>query len=135
MWLPHAKATFCFYGRHSKLQAIPLRSVISMKLNIGKSITGLEMMVSMNGMFPNLQNWCLRGSYTVFRDVLESRQVGRMLKLVNPKHKDWGCISSYWLSLNLSASCTEINKQFVHLFLIGQKSLHNWFSLQSPKWW
>ena len=28
------------------------------------------------------------GSYTVYRDVLESRQKGRAFKLVNPKHED-----------------------------------------------
>ena len=27
-------------------------------------------------------------SYTVYRDVLESRQIGRVFKLVNPKHED-----------------------------------------------
>ena len=28
------------------------------------------------------------GSYTFYRDVLESRQIGRAFKLVNPKHED-----------------------------------------------
>ena len=39
-------------------------------------------------MFPKLQNSYLRGSYTVYRDVLESRHVGKTFKLVNHKHKD-----------------------------------------------
>ena len=30
----------------------------------------------------------IRGSYTVYRDVLESRRMGRAFKLVNPKHED-----------------------------------------------
>ena len=30
----------------------------------------------------------IRESYTVYRDVLESRQIGRVFKLVNPKHED-----------------------------------------------
>ena len=30
----------------------------------------------------------LRGSYTVYRDVLENRQVGRVFELVNPKHEE-----------------------------------------------
>ena len=29
----------------------------------------------------------IRGSYTVCRDLLESRQIGRAFKLVNPKHE------------------------------------------------
>ena len=33
-------------------------------------------------MFSNLWNWCLRGSYTVYGDILESREVGRTFKLV-----------------------------------------------------
>ena len=82
------KHRFITMAGNSKLHTIVLRCVISMKLKIGKNITGLEMMTLINGMFPNLQNLCLRGSYTVFRDVLESRQAGRMLKLVNPKHND-----------------------------------------------
>ena len=88
------KQRFIAMTGDSKFHTIVLRYVISMKLNIGKNITGLEMMTSMNEMFLNLQNWCLRGSYTVFMDVLEGRQVGRMLELVNPKRKDWACISS-----------------------------------------
>ena len=39
-------------------------------------------------MFRNLYNSCLRVSYTIYRDVLESRQVERMFELMNPKHKD-----------------------------------------------
>ena len=30
----------------------------------------------------------IMGSYTFYRDVLESRQIGRAFKLVNPKHED-----------------------------------------------
>ena len=30
----------------------------------------------------------IRGSYTVYRDFLESRQMGRTFKLMNPKHED-----------------------------------------------
>ena len=29
-----------------------------------------------------------KGSYTVYRDVLESRHIGRAFKLVNPKHEE-----------------------------------------------
>ena len=50
------KQRFIARAGDSKLQTIVLRCVISMKLNIGKNITGLEMMTLMNGMFPNLQN-------------------------------------------------------------------------------
>ena len=39
-------------------------------------------------MFQNLYNSCLRVSYTIYRDVLESRQVGRLFKLMNPKQED-----------------------------------------------
>ena len=72
----------------SKLHTRVLRCVKCMKLNIGKNMTVLEMMTLMNQMFTNLWNCCLRQSYTVFRDFLESRLVGRMLKLVNTKHED-----------------------------------------------
>ena len=50
------KQRFIAMAGNSKLHTIVLRCVISMKLNIGKIITGLEMMTSMNGMFPNLQS-------------------------------------------------------------------------------
>ena len=30
----------------------------------------------------------IKGSYTVYKDVLESRQIGRPFKLVNPKDED-----------------------------------------------
>ena len=30
----------------------------------------------------------IRRSYTLYRDVLESRQIGRVFKLVNPKHEN-----------------------------------------------
>ena len=48
------KQGFIAMAGDSKLHTIVLRCVISMKLNIGKNITGLEMMKSMNQMFPNL---------------------------------------------------------------------------------
>ena len=50
------KQRFTAMTGDSKLHTIDLRRVISMKLNIGKNITRLEMMTSMNGMFLNLQN-------------------------------------------------------------------------------
>ena len=34
--------------------------------------------------------------------------------------------------INLSVCCAEICKQFVHLFLIRQKSLHDWFRSDLP---
>ena len=59
--------------------------VISMKLNIGKKITGLEMMTSdqkKNQHASKLVELMLKG------DVLESGQVGRTFKHVNPKHEN-----------------------------------------------
>ena len=43
----------------------------------------------------------LKGSCTVYRDVLESRMVRRKFKLVNPKHKDQASVCNDFLSLNL----------------------------------
>ena len=43
----------------------------------------------------------LRGSYTAYGDVLESRQVGRTFKLVNPKHEDRASVRYESLSLDL----------------------------------
>ena len=43
----------------------------------------------------------LKWSCTVYRDVLESRMVGRKFKLVNPKHKDQASVCNDFLSLNL----------------------------------
>ena len=43
----------------------------------------------------------LRGSYTAYGDVLESRQVGRTFKLVNPKHEDRASVRCESLSLDL----------------------------------
>ena len=48
------KQHFIAMASDSKLRTIVLRRVIRMKLNIGKNITGLEKMASMNRMFPNL---------------------------------------------------------------------------------
>ena len=55
MWFCHMqKQHFIAMARDSELHTIVLRCVISMKLNIGKNMTGLEIMTSMNQMFPNL---------------------------------------------------------------------------------
>ena len=43
----------------------------------------------------------LNGSYTVYRDVLESRMVGRTFNLVNPKHKKQASVCNDFLSLNV----------------------------------
>ena len=43
----------------------------------------------------------LKGSCTVSRDALESRQVGSIFKLVNLKHKDRGSVCNDSPSLNL----------------------------------
>ena len=51
-----SKQRFIAMVGDSKLHTIVLRCVISMKLNIGKNITGLEIMASMNQMFPNYRN-------------------------------------------------------------------------------
>ena len=56
----------CFY--RLRLHALILWCVISMKLNIDQKITGLEIMTlnrEKTSMFPNLNNSCSRGSYTV----------------------------------------------------------------------
>ena len=70
------KQCFTVMACDSKLHAIILWHVISVKLKIGKKITGLEIL-TLNckkfSIFPNLQNWCLRGSHTVYRYILESR--------------------------------------------------------------
>ena len=89
--------------------------VISVKLSIGKKITGLEILTlycKKFDMFPNLKNWCLRGCYSVYRDVLKGRQVGRTFKLVNPK----ASVCNDSLSLNLLVCWTEISKQCVFIF-------------------
>ena len=48
------KQRFIAMAADSKLHTIVLTCVISMKLNIGKNIAGLEMITSMNQMLPNL---------------------------------------------------------------------------------
>ena len=48
------KQHFIAITGNSKLHTIVLSCVSSMKLNIGKNITGLGMMPWMNRMFPNL---------------------------------------------------------------------------------
>ena len=52
----------------------------------------------------------LKGVCNVHRDVLESRQVGRMFKLVNPKHKNQVSVRNDSLSLNLLVCWAEICK-------------------------
>ena len=74
-----------------------------------------------------------KGVCTVHRDVLESRQVGRMFKLVNPKHKNQVSVCNDSLSLNLLVCWAEICKQCVSLFLILQKYLRYSFLMQSLK--
>ena len=56
-------------------------------------------------------------------DVLQSRQVGRMFKLVNPKHKDQASARNDSLGLNLLVCWARICKQCACLFLTGQKFL------------
>ena len=46
------KQRFIAMTDDSKLHTIVLRCVFGMKLNIGKNITGLEMMAPINQMFP-----------------------------------------------------------------------------------
>ena len=43
----------------------------------------------------------LNRSYTVYRDVLESRIVGKTFNLVNPKHKKQASVCNDFLSLNM----------------------------------
>ena len=52
-----------------------------------------------------------KGDYTVYRDVLKSRQVGRTFKLVNPKHKDQASVRNDSLGFNLLVWWAEICKQ------------------------
>ena len=47
------KQRFIAMTGDSKLHTIVLRCVFGMKLNIGKNITGLEMMAPINQMFPS----------------------------------------------------------------------------------
>ena len=81
------KQRFIAITGNYKLSTIVLSCVSSMKLNIGKNITGLEMMPWMIECFQTYR-MIFKGGYTVFRDTLESRHVERTLKLVNPKHED-----------------------------------------------
>ena len=93
-------------------RAILLWRVISVKLNIGNKITRLEIMTlnrKKMSMFPNLFNSCLRLSYTVYRHILESRQVGRAFKLPNLK-QDRVPVHNDSLSLNLSAWSKYVNR-------------------------
>ena len=48
------KQRFIAMAGNSELHTIVLRCVISMKLNSGKNIAGLEMITLMNQMFQNL---------------------------------------------------------------------------------
>ena len=117
VWWPHAKQRFIAIACDSKSHAVILWRVISVKLNIGMKITGLEIMTlnrEIISLFPNLYNSCLRGSYTVYRDVLESRQVGRTFKLVNPKHENRTSVRNDSLNFNLFVCWVEICKQYVY---------------------
>ena len=51
---------------------------------------------------------------------------------VNRATKKFIIIIIIIIIINLSVCCAEICKQFVHLFLIGQKSLHDWFRSNLP---
>ena len=96
-----------------------------MKLNIGKKITGLEMALSREKIQHNskLIELMFKGELTVYRDVLESRQLWRTFKLVNAKHKDQSPVRNDSLSVNLLVCWVEMCKQHFCLFLIQQKSL------------
>ena len=65
-----------------------------------------------------------RRELTVYRDVLESRQVERTFKLVNPKYKDRASVHNGFLSLNFLVCWVEICKHCICLFLIQQRSLY-----------
>ena len=65
-----------------------------MKWNFGKKISGLQIRFQIIELM-------LKGSYTVYGDVLKSRQVRRTFKLMNPKHKDWASVHDESLILNL----------------------------------
>ena len=133
---PIPKQRFTAVACDSKLHTIILWHVTSVKLSIGKKITGLELMTlncKKTSMFPNLWNWCLWESYTVYKDLLESRQAERMFKPVSPKQDDQASVGHDSLSLNLLVCWAEVYKQCVCLFLIQQKSLCNWFSLRFLK--
>ena len=60
----------------------------------------------------------IRGYYIVYRDVLESRQIRRAFKLVNPKHEDQASVrnSNSLGQINLLVCQAEICKQCVRLF-------------------
>ena len=59
----------------------------------------------------------LKRSCTVYRDVLESRQVGRMFKFVNPKHKGWASVCNDSFSLNLLlAKLKYVNSVSVYFY-------------------
>ena len=51
---PIPKQRFIAIVGDSKFHTIVLRCAISMELNIGKNIKGLEMMTPMNQIFPNI---------------------------------------------------------------------------------
>ena len=60
----------------------------------------------------------IRGYYIVYRDVLESRQIRRAFKLVNPKHEDQASVrnGNSLGQINLLVCQAEICKQCVRLF-------------------
>ena len=74
MRLLHAKTTFCCYNL---LQYFAILLYNIAKLNIGKKITGLEIMKlnrEKNQHVLKLIELMLNGNCTVYRDVLESRK-------------------------------------------------------------
>ena len=60
----------------------------------------------------------IRGYYIVYRDVLESRQIRRAFKLVNPKYEDQASVrnGNSLGQINLLVCQAEICKQCVRLF-------------------
>ena len=102
--------------------------MIEIKLNIGKKITGLEIMAlnyEISSTFSNLQNWCLSGSYTVFRNVLESWLVGR---------NECQFVMSDSLSLNSFPTIIKIKKFYIQttiFFIYFQKQTIGCMKLNS----
>ena len=97
--------------------------MISVKLNIGKKITRLGIMTLNRekiSMFPNLRNWCLRGSHTVYKNNLESTGFLNSSKVfLCVAHTDVFaskyCIIQ-WISTNLNFTWHEVANE---LFLKG----------------
>ena len=86
MWLPHTKTTFncfdkCFWIAHHNIMTCDLCETKYWYENNTVINSDIESQKT-SSMFPYLQNWCLRGSYTVYKEVLESRQALRTFKLI-----------------------------------------------------